>query len=216
MSDTIKTDVVIIGAGPVGLFAVFELGLLDIKAHLDRHPRQGRRAMRRALSGKADLRHSRHPLHHRPRPHRRADAADQAVRADLPPRRDGDDRWKRSATHCSVCAPTPARPSRPNAWSIAAGGGSFQPKRPPIQRHRALRGKVGILRRAQDGDFPRQAAADRRRRRLGARLDAQSAADRQAADAGAPARRIPRRARQRQQDARAGGRRRAWTSRSAR
>lgn len=28
------TDVIIIGAGPVGLFAVFELGLLDIKAHL--------------------------------------------------------------------------------------------------------------------------------------------------------------------------------------
>ncbi|MBU0859112.1 MAG: NAD(P)/FAD-dependent oxidoreductase [Alphaproteobacteria bacterium] len=28
------TDAVIIGAGPVGLFAVFELGLLDIKAHL--------------------------------------------------------------------------------------------------------------------------------------------------------------------------------------
>ncbi|MDI1345336.1 MAG: NAD(P)/FAD-dependent oxidoreductase [Pseudolabrys sp.] len=34
MSDTIKTDVLIIGAGPVGLFAVFELGLLDIKTHL--------------------------------------------------------------------------------------------------------------------------------------------------------------------------------------
>lgn len=30
----IKTDVVIVGAGPVGLFAVFELGLLDIEAHL--------------------------------------------------------------------------------------------------------------------------------------------------------------------------------------
>ena len=30
----IETDAVIIGAGPVGLFAVFELGLLDIKAHL--------------------------------------------------------------------------------------------------------------------------------------------------------------------------------------
>ncbi|MEZ0261206.1 MAG: NAD(P)/FAD-dependent oxidoreductase [Alphaproteobacteria bacterium] len=29
-----QTDVIIIGAGPVGLFAVFELGLLDIKAHL--------------------------------------------------------------------------------------------------------------------------------------------------------------------------------------
>jgi len=30
----IKTDVVIIGAGPCGLFQVFELGLLDIKAHI--------------------------------------------------------------------------------------------------------------------------------------------------------------------------------------
>jgi thioredoxin reductase (NADPH) len=34
MTDKIETDVVIIGAGPVGLFAVFELGLLDIRAHL--------------------------------------------------------------------------------------------------------------------------------------------------------------------------------------
>src|SRR3954470_167179 len=34
MSEAIKTDVLIIGAGPVGLFAVFELGLLDIKCHL--------------------------------------------------------------------------------------------------------------------------------------------------------------------------------------
>ena len=34
MTDHIETDVVIIGAGPVGLFAVFELGLLDIKCHL--------------------------------------------------------------------------------------------------------------------------------------------------------------------------------------
>ncbi|MBX3553373.1 MAG: NAD(P)/FAD-dependent oxidoreductase [Pseudolabrys sp.] len=34
MTDVIKTDVMIVGAGPVGLFAVFELGLLDIKAHL--------------------------------------------------------------------------------------------------------------------------------------------------------------------------------------
>lgn len=30
----VSTDVVIIGAGPVGLFAVFELGLNDLKAHL--------------------------------------------------------------------------------------------------------------------------------------------------------------------------------------
>jgi thioredoxin reductase (NADPH) len=35
MSDEmIKTDVVIVGGGPIGLFAVFELGLVDIKAHV--------------------------------------------------------------------------------------------------------------------------------------------------------------------------------------
>jgi thioredoxin reductase (NADPH) len=33
-NDVIKTDTLIVGAGPVGLFAVFELGLLDIKAHV--------------------------------------------------------------------------------------------------------------------------------------------------------------------------------------
>src|SRR5487761_474995 len=34
MSEPIKTDVLIVGAGPIGLFAVFELGLLDMKTHL--------------------------------------------------------------------------------------------------------------------------------------------------------------------------------------
>ena len=33
-SDPIETDAVIVGAGPVGLFQVFELGLLEIKAHV--------------------------------------------------------------------------------------------------------------------------------------------------------------------------------------
>jgi thioredoxin reductase (NADPH) len=34
MTDTIKTDALIVGAGPIGMFAVFELGLLEMKAHL--------------------------------------------------------------------------------------------------------------------------------------------------------------------------------------
>lgn len=39
---TIETDVVIIGAGPVGLFAVFELGLLEVAAHvIDALPHAG-------------------------------------------------------------------------------------------------------------------------------------------------------------------------------
>ena len=33
-SGAIETDAVIVGAGPVGLFQVFELGLLEIKAHV--------------------------------------------------------------------------------------------------------------------------------------------------------------------------------------
>ena len=32
--NAIEADAVIIGAGPVGLFQVFELGLLEVKAHI--------------------------------------------------------------------------------------------------------------------------------------------------------------------------------------
>ena len=34
MSDKIKTDCLIVGAGPVGLFAIFELGILGLSAHV--------------------------------------------------------------------------------------------------------------------------------------------------------------------------------------
>ena len=38
----IKTDIIIIGAGPCGLFAVFEAGLLKMKCHLiDSLPQAG-------------------------------------------------------------------------------------------------------------------------------------------------------------------------------
>ena len=33
-ADTIKTDALIIGAGPCGIFQVFELGLLGVKCHI--------------------------------------------------------------------------------------------------------------------------------------------------------------------------------------
>src|ERR687896_378381 len=33
-TEPIRTDMVIVGAGPVGLFAVFEAGLLNMKCHL--------------------------------------------------------------------------------------------------------------------------------------------------------------------------------------
>jgi thioredoxin reductase (NADPH) len=34
MTTVVQTDALIVGAGPVGLFAVFELGLLDVRAHV--------------------------------------------------------------------------------------------------------------------------------------------------------------------------------------
>src|SRR6202044_2796789 len=34
MTEVLSTDVAIIGAGPIGLFSVFELRLLDLKTHL--------------------------------------------------------------------------------------------------------------------------------------------------------------------------------------
>ena len=38
----IQTDIIIIGAGPTGLFAVFEAGLLNLKCHLiDALPQPG-------------------------------------------------------------------------------------------------------------------------------------------------------------------------------
>ena len=52
-AEVISTDAVIIGGGPCGLFAIFELGLLDIRCHvIDILDRPGR-AVHRALSGKA-------------------------------------------------------------------------------------------------------------------------------------------------------------------
>ena len=99
---------------------------------------------------------------------------------------------------------------------MAAGGGSFQPKRPPIngiepyeeksvfyavRKMDAFRGKRLLI--VGGGDSA-----------LDWTLNLQPIA--QEPHAGAPARRFPRRARQRQQDARAGRGRQAWTSRSAR
>ena len=44
--DAIETDALIVGAGPVGLFQVFQLGLLNIKAHVvDALPHQGGQCM---------------------------------------------------------------------------------------------------------------------------------------------------------------------------
>ena len=75
----------------------------------------------------------------------------------------------------------------------ARGGGSLHAEAAAARGHRGLRGQVRLLLGAAHGRLPRQGRADRRRRRLGARLDAQPSARRQSADAAASARRVPRR-----------------------
>ena len=161
----------IIGAGPCGLFAVFELGLLDMKAHvvdiLDK------------VGGQCAELYPEKPIYdipgvpyrHRPGPDRRADGADQAVQPTFHLKemverieRIGDPEFR---------VTTDARQGvRGKVVVIAAGGGSFQPKRPPIPGIEAYEG-ASVLLRAQDGAVPRQERSDRRRRRFRARLDAQ-------------------------------------------
>lgn len=147
----IETDVVIIGAGPVGLFAVFELGLLDMKCHLiDILDRPGGQCAELypekpiydipawpVISGQGltdklmEQIEPFHPVFHHGHMvtalHRQGEnhflvETDQGLRLD-----------------CKVVV-------------VAAGGGSFQPKRPPIEGIEAWEGKsvVYSVRRMED------------------------------------------------------------------
>src|SRR5712671_4383760 len=98
--DVIKTDAVIVGAGPVGLFAVFELGLLDIKAHVvDILDKPG---------GQCAELYPEKPIY------------------DIPGLPIVTDAGTQFLTKVVV---------------IAAGGGSFTPKRPPLAGIEAYEGK---------------------------------------------------------------------------
>ena len=180
MSETIKTDVLIVGAGPVGLFAVFELGLLDIKAHLV--------DILDKVGGQCAELYPEKPIYDIPgipyiTGHGLTDALMQQIKPfgpDVSPQRDGDlagkDRRSRLPRH--------HRRRQDFRVQMRGGGGRRRlvpAQAPADQRYRALRAEVGLLRRAQDGYLPRQAAGDRRRWRQRARLDAQSAADRRRA-----------------------------------
>src|SRR6188508_3351949 len=131
MSETIKTDVLIVGAGPVGLFAVFELGLLDIKTHLvDILDKAG---------GQCAELYPEKPIYDIPGiPYITGNGLTEALMQQIKPfnptfhlnemvtslEKTGDpgfrvttDGGKTFECKCVV---------------VAAGGGSFQPKRPPI------------------------------------------------------------------------------------
>ena len=131
MSDTIKTDVLIIGAGPVGLFAVFELGLLDIKAHLV--------DILDKVGGQCAELYPEKPIYDIPgipyiTGHGLTDALMEQIKPFNPTFHLGEmvttlenigDPLFRVTTDRGKVFET-------KAVVIAAGGGSFQPKRPPI------------------------------------------------------------------------------------
>jgi thioredoxin reductase (NADPH) len=130
-SDVIRTDALVVGAGPCGLFAVFELGLLDIKAHvvdiLDK------------VGGQCAELYPEKPIYDIPAipvitGHGLAEALTEQIKPFHPKfhlgemveavERIGDPLFRVTTDRGQVF--------EAKVVVIAAGGGSFQPKRPPI------------------------------------------------------------------------------------
>ena len=140
MTEPIKTDVVIVGAGPIGLFAVFELGLLDMKCHLV--------DILDKIGGQCAELYPEKPIYDIPGiPHTSAHGLVDALLQQIKPfnaqfhlgemvetvEKIGDQLFRVKTDQglefeCKVVV-------------IAAGGGSFQPKRPPIPGIEPYEGK---------------------------------------------------------------------------
>ncbi len=140
MSEPIKTDVVIIGAGPIGLFAVFELGLLDMKAHLI--------DILDKIGGQCAELYPEKPIYDIPGiPYTSAQGLIDALLQQIKP--------FSAQYHLGEMVETVEKIGDPlfrvrsdqgkeflsKVVVIAAGGGSFQPKRPPIPGIEPYEGK---------------------------------------------------------------------------
>ena len=140
MTATIETDIVIIGAGPVGLFAVFELGLYDLKCHLiDILDRPG---------GQCAELYPEKPIYDIPAwPEISGQALTDKLMEQIRPfhptfhfnrmvselSKEDDGRFRTVTDEGEVFLS--------KVVVIAAGGGSFQPKRPPVPGIEAFEGK---------------------------------------------------------------------------
>jgi len=140
MGEVIKTDVVIIGAGPIGLFAVFELGLLDMKCHLV--------DILDKIGGQCAELYPEKPIYDIPGiPVTSAQGLIDALLEQIKPfgaqyhlgemvetvEKIGDPLFRVRTDQGTVL--------ESKVVVIAAGGGSFQPKRPPIPGIEAYEGK---------------------------------------------------------------------------
>jgi thioredoxin reductase (NADPH) len=139
MSEPIKTDVLIIGAGPIGLFAVFELGLLDMKCHLV--------DILDKVGGQCAELYPEKPIYDIPGiPHTSAQGLVDGLLQQIKPfnaqyhlgemvekvEKIGDPLFCLTTDQGTVF--------ESKIVVIAAGGGSFQPKRPPIPGIEAYEG----------------------------------------------------------------------------
>jgi thioredoxin reductase (NADPH) len=139
-TEPIKTDVLIIGAGPCGLFAVFELGLLDIKCHLV--------DILDKVGGQCAELYPEKPIYDIPGiPYVTGQGLTQALMEQIKP--------FGSTFHLGEMIETVEKIGDPlfrvttdrgkvfetKLVVIAAGGGSFQPKRPPIAGIEPYEGK---------------------------------------------------------------------------
>jgi len=131
MTEAIKTDVLIIGAGPCGLFAVFELGLLDMKAHvidiLDK------------IGGQCAELYPEKPIYDIPGiPYCTAQGLVDQLMAQIKPFGAQFHLQEMVETIEKIGDPLfrvktdAGKQFEAKVVVIAAGGGSFQPKRPPI------------------------------------------------------------------------------------
>jgi thioredoxin reductase (NADPH) len=140
MSEAIKTDVLIIGAGPVGLFAVFELGLLDIKTHLV--------DILDKVGGQCAELYPEKPIYDIPAiplitGHGLTEALMEQIKPFHPTFHLGEMVMTVETLEGPVFQVTTDRGKvfEAKAVVIAAGGGSFQPKRPPIAGIEPYEGK---------------------------------------------------------------------------
>jgi thioredoxin reductase (NADPH) len=140
MTEPIKTDVLIIGAGPCGLFAVFELGLLDMKAHLI--------DILDKIGGQCAELYPEKPIYDIPAlPYTTGQGLCDALLAQIKPfgatfhlqemvqsiEKIGDPLFRVTSDRDKVF--------EAKVIVVAAGGGSFQPKRPPIPGIEPYEGK---------------------------------------------------------------------------
>jgi thioredoxin reductase (NADPH) len=139
MTEAIKTDVLVVGAGPCGLFAVFELGLLDMKTHLV--------DILDKVGGQCAELYPEKPIYDIPAvPYITGAGLTDALLAQIKPFGPTFHLGEMIETIEKIGEPLfRVRTDQGKLFEakiivIAAGGGSFQPKRPPVPGIEAFEG----------------------------------------------------------------------------